>query len=165
MTVVDPSRSGMTWAVRDSLVRYIGGAGGTIEVGPPASATDAGFSWPAARAHLDAATGVTRIGLDGWVRLSAHEGLLEVPLRDLELVIGDGAVTLSTLPAVGRPTIVVHGATRRVDAAEGITAWVVDEPALHADVVDWFGGQYPAGTPFAPLVIVLAGIDAGHGRE
>lgn len=165
MTAFDPARSGVSWAVRPSLLQYVGRSGGLIEVTPPASAHDAGFSWPVARLMHDPATGALRVGLDGAVRLSAHEGLLDVPLGGLELHIADGVGQLLTQADPTAPVVIVHGEARAVPAVDGVTAWVLDEPALHADVVDWFGGQYPAGAPFAPLMLALAHSAVRHEWE
>lgn len=160
MNAIDPSRSGVSWSVRESLLQYVARAGGVIEVTPPASAHDAGFSWPAVGLIHDPATGSACLRLDGAVRLSAHDGLLEVPLNALALHIDDGIGRLVSDADPSKPVVIVHGSVREVTAAEGVTAWVIDEPVLHADVVDWFGGQYPAGAPFAPLIVATAVIGA-----
>lgn len=155
MNGYDVTRSGMTWAVRQSFVQYVTHAHGDIEVFAPATADAAGFTWPASEV-ITADSGERSIVLGGGVLFTAHGGLLHVPLHGLVLHESAGSYALAMRTAGSSERVVVEGSLRSVATQDGSEAHIVDDPALHADAVDLFGGNYAAGTVFSPFVVILA---------
>lgn len=159
MTALDPDRSGMSWAVRPSFVEYVARTGGDITVHAPAVMHEQGFGWPATTATAPAGSPTAlRVELAGAVSFFAHGGMLDITLGALVATVQDGVLRLTATIADGTELRVVEGPCAPAAAVDGVRAWLA-HPVLHADAVDWFGGNYPAGTAFAPLLLTLASQD------
>ncbi len=156
MTTLDPSRSGMSWAVRPSFVEYVARTGGDITVHAPAVMHEQGFGWPATTATAPAGSPTAlRVELAGAVSFFAHGGMLDITLGGLVATVDDGVLRLHAITSDGSEVTVVEGPCAPTTAVDGVEAWVA-HPALHPDAVDWFGGNYPAGTGFAPLLLTVS---------
>lgn len=155
MTSYDASRSGITWAVKESLIRYVMSSEGEIFVNSPATTSAGGFSWTADSISEEHESNNLTMTLAGGVSIQAHGGLMSLPLEKLAVsVSGQTARLTSGASPTGSDLTIVTGDVRQAESETDAFLWVVDKPRLHEDVVDWFGGQYNAGTVFAPMIIV-----------
>ncbi|MCM3662590.1 HtaA domain-containing protein [Georgenia satyanarayanai] len=152
------------WGVKASFRTYLGMpfAGGKISIVPPATATDTGYEFAAARGTVTATT--ADLALDGGVDFWAHEGALEVRLSELRVTIdGDEGslvadvvsrantpdaelvdyddVTLGTIDLDGHPLTVADGVATVTGAPVTLTA--EGAPA--------FANFYKAGDALDPL--------------
>jgi hypothetical protein len=81
----------LEWGIKQSLVRYVLGMhDGSVAVTKPASATEAGYRFPADAARPTSSDGALRFS--GTVTLSGHGGLLKIVVADPWLVPVTGAV-------------------------------------------------------------------------
>ena len=129
------------WGLRASFVSYVT-ALGHVEVGEPASEVSEGL-WSFPLQHTEA----NRYEFAGEVRLSAHEGLLRLTIRDPWLTITPGVTVLSVADALGGPGERIEIA--RV-VADGQTELAEAGAAL-------FEFRYPVGSPLEQLRLI--GID------
>ncbi|MCS5736075.1 HtaA domain-containing protein [Herbiconiux daphne] len=154
----------LRWAVRESLQRYVTVISrGTITVDGGATVDDDGvFAFPVR--EVVRGDGEWAVSCGGAVRLTAHNGLLDIRIAEPEFVLGAvGGIVLARTDDHG--TIIPVAATPPVDAvqtAEGL-AWAGVPAELLETAVELFGGVYPAGTELAPLTIsVPRGISVRH---
>ena len=96
-----------------------------------------------------------RLSFAGSVHFLAHNGLLDVLIKDPEIVVGPEGGVLAT-HTQGDPdellAVVALGATERADPAAGLSLPEIPS-TLAASAVDLFGTVYPAGTEMAPIGI------------
>ena len=149
-----PGPRRLIWPVKESLVAYLAALPDAVLSGPH---FEGGF--PLEASCEEAGTIRSR----GTIRLTAHEGQLDIVLRDLE-VIHDGTTgTLSALTGLGaseRCDIARLGpASRRGDLD------VVDDVALTHEGAALFEGHYGAYTRMAPLTIERLPTSPGEPSE
>jgi hypothetical protein len=152
----NPNSAGsLTWAVRDSLMRYVTViAGGSYEIDGPASVDDSGvFTFPLVRAV--SADGGWRLLFSGSLHFTAHHGLLDIRIIDPEIVVrpGSGALLARTdTDSAALTAIVELGAATPTQDGEDLV-WDAVPSKLLDSAVEMFGTVYPAGTAMAPLGI------------
>jgi hypothetical protein len=136
---------------------YVQRSNGEITAEPPVKVTDVSFDWPVV--SVSGGTDIQRppasVMLAGALRLSAHDGLLDVRLRSLILNRVGQELELTIEAGSGRRISLVRGRYNRTAAVSGAQAWVVPEPRLMSEAEHIFGGQYEEGLPFDPLLLVL----------
>lgn len=159
--------TGLHWSIKASFVRYIlGMRDGLYAVTEDATVSpDFVFTYPVKDVSgFDAATGLGTLHFGGAVRFGGHGGALYVMIADpIVEITAEGAVLsakvdndgerldLVTLdfgvPDSGAPTSGAPNVSPQWDAVPTF---------LTANGASLFIGQYPAGTPFDPLNIILA---------
>lgn len=154
MTTTD-SIGSLTWAVRDSLMRYVTViAGGSFDIDGPASIDGKGvFTFPLVRA--DSSDGGWRLQFSGSLHFTAHHGLLDIRIIDPEIVVRptSGALYARTdVDSAALTAIVELGAAGPTQDGADLV-WDAVPSKLLASAVEMFGSVYPAGTPMAPLGI------------
>ena len=145
---------GMLWPIKASLLEYIESLDdGVVEVIEPASRRDDGFWFPCADAGDAPGPGV-ELAFSGAVRLTGHWGMMQLEFRDPEVRFGEvGAVLrLRESGAPGRFTSVADLRLVDSDEDDASTATTLDA-TLTGEGTFLFGGQYPVGTPLAPVRI------------
>lgn len=130
----------LVWGVRPSFRTYIEAVGGTITFEGGAMQLADSFGFLITGQGEDGS-----VSTRGAVRIRAHDGLLDVTLREPGLIPADGAEALTIAsPEPGESLIVGLASERRIGAAE-------TEPfLLHADAVTLFD-TYPSGTVLDPV--------------
>jgi hypothetical protein len=145
----------LTWAVRDSLMRYVTViAGGSCEIDGPASIDDTGvFTFPLVRAA--ASDDGWRLLFAGSLHFTAHHGLLDIRIIDPEIVVGatSGALFARTNVDSREPTAIVELGTATPAQDGDVLVWDAVHSKLLDSAVEMFGTVYPAGTDMAPLGI------------
>lgn len=154
MTNTDPIGS-LTWAVRDSLMRYVTViAGGSFDIDGPASIDGSGvFTFPLVRA--ESSDGGWRLMFSGSLHFTAHHGLLDIRIIDPEIVVRPASGTLYARTDADSPAltaIVELGAAAPTDDGADLV-WDAVPSQLLDSAVEMFGSVYPTGTPMAPLGI------------
>lgn len=154
MTTPEPIGS-LTWAVRDSLMRYVTViAGGTFEIDGPASIDGSGvFTFPLVRA--ESSDGGWRLSFSGSLHFMAHHGLLDIRIIDPEIVVQPGSGALYARTDVNSPalTAIVELGTAAPTQDGAVLIWDAVPSKLLDTAVEMFGSVYPASTPMAPLGI------------
>lgn len=155
--MLDLRRSGVSWGVLRSLLDYVQRVDGRITAAPPAKATAVSFDWPieTVAGYTDTNRPPACVMLTGALRLWAHDGLLDVRLRSLALYRVGDYLELTIDEGPGRRVGLVRGEYRRAAAQADVHAWVVPEPRLVSEAQHMFGGRYPEGLPFDPLLLAL----------
>ncbi|ALV41875.1 hypothetical protein AU252_12485 [Pseudarthrobacter sulfonivorans] len=145
----------LTWAVRDSLMRYVTViAGGSYEIDGPATIDDSGvFTFPLVRAV--ASDGGWRLLFAGSLHFTAHHGLLDIRIIDPEIVVGptSGALLARTEVDSTELTAIVELGTATPAQDGDVLVWDAVPSKLLGSAVEMFGTVYPAGTDMAPLGI------------
>jgi hypothetical protein len=141
----------LAWQIKTSFVRYVGSAGGNISLAPPAEWVNGRFVFPLAD-RSETENGV-RFTFDGEVALSAYEGLLDVQIADLTVLVDDGRGILSAATLDRSRRYDLAYVTRRSPAAT--IGRVEFDAALHESAVGLFGDVYPAGTALDPVYLTL----------
>jgi len=148
------NRGLLTWAVRDSLLRYvtvIARGSYTVE-GGAAVTTDGAITFPLRRAAQK--EGQWRLSFAGSVRFEAHHGFLDVLIADPELVAGpEGGVLSARTNVDGTTTLIAAIGTEEPEHNEVDLTWTMNDVHLLESGVELFGGVYPAGTDMAPLKV------------
>ena len=148
----------LDWAVRDSLIRYVTAiARGTYRVDGGAVEGEGGvFSFPLRRAVREGAD--WRFSFEGSVRFTAHGGLMDILIKDPEVVVGPDGGVLATHTASDPDDLlaVVSLGAALPETAEGGLVWEGVSTQLAPHAVDLFGTVYPAGTEMAPIRIRIA---------
>ncbi len=144
---------GLRWAIKRSLLEYVARMpGGLLAVGAgAATAPDGEVLFPPEE-------GGAPYAFSGEVRLAGHGGLLDIRFGAPRLAIaGDRGELTAQIGAVpsDRLTLMTFevAARRRADDVEVVAATDV---LLAVDAVDLFGGVYPPGEPFEPLLAAVA---------
>ncbi|GAB2828908.1 hypothetical protein GCM10027022_20140 [Alpinimonas psychrophila] len=153
---------GLHWSIKASFVRYIlGMQDGLYAVTDDASVSpEFVFTFPKKDVSgFDAATGLGTLKFVGAVRFGGHGGSLYVMIADpIVEITATGAVLSAKVDNDGERLDLVtldFGKT-----ASGTPSWDAVSTFLTANGASLFIGQYPAGTPFDPLNITLAQLDA-----
>lgn len=152
----NPNPTGsLTWAVRDSLMRYVTViAGGSYDIDGPASIDDSGvFTFPLVRA-VPSDDG-WRLLFSGSLHFTAHHGLLDIRIIDPEIVVGPGTGALlahTNADSSELTAIVELGAAAPAQDGD-VLVWDAVPSKLLGSAVEMFGTVYPAGTDMAPLGI------------
>ncbi|MDR6688769.1 hypothetical protein J2Y41_004365 [Arthrobacter sp. 1088] len=148
------NRGSLTWAVRDSLLRYVtvvARGSYTVEGGATIT-TDGAFAFPLRRAVQT--DGQWHLSFAGSVRLTAHHGFLDVLIADPELVTGHEGGMLSARTNVDGTTTLIAATDAEVPQHSDVDlAWTANDVHLLESGVELFGGVYPAGTDLAPLKV------------
>ncbi|WP_243076347.1 HtaA domain-containing protein [Microbacterium sp. SS28] len=147
------AESCLRWAVRESLLRYVTViAGGTCTVDGDAVKGDDGiFTFPLRAAVQEGED--WRLSFGGSVRLEAHHGLMDVLIKDPELVVGPGRGVLATHTPDGELlALVALDEAAPTDDGDALV-WAEVPTQLASAAVDLFGTAYPAGTGMAPIAI------------
>ncbi|MWB97547.1 HtaA domain-containing protein [Agromyces seonyuensis] len=148
------------WAVRDSLITYVTRiARGTCTVEGGAVEGEGGvFSFPMRRAVREGDD--WRFSFEGRVRFHAHGGLMDILIKDPEVVVGpDGGVLATHVDGNDDDllAVVAIAAASPVDRADGTElVWDAVSTQLAPAAVGLFGTVYPAGTEMAPIGIRIA---------
>ncbi|MCU1476325.1 MAG: hypothetical protein JWQ64_1018 [Subtercola sp.] len=139
----------LAWAIKASFVRYVGSAGGNISVAPPTEWVNGRFVFPLAdRCPTE---GGVKLTFDGEVALSAYDGLLDVQIADLTVLLdGEGGVVSAARLDRSQRYDLAH-LTRRAPAGADIP--VGFDAVLPESAVGLFGDVYPAGTLLDPLFL------------
>ena len=151
-------RGSLSWAVRDSLIRYVTViARGSCTVSGAAGVEEGEFVFPLLGAERVADD--WHFAFTGTVRLTAHHGFMDITLADPEITIGPGGGVLTVRTGgEGAPRIPVAAteAAQPHSTAAGMQ-WKALPSQLLESATDLFGGTYTAGTELAPVTIT-----AGH---
>ncbi len=156
MSTTNPNPVGsLTWAVRDSLMRYVTViAGGSNDIDGPASVDGSGvFTFPLVGA-VSTEDG-WRLLFAGSIHFTAHHGLLDIRIIDPEIVVRPANGTLlarTDVDSAELTAIVELGAATPTEDGD-LLVWDAVPSKLLGSAVDMFGTAYPAGTPMAPLGI------------
>lgn len=148
------NRGSLTWAVRDSLLRYVTViAGGSYRVEDGATvAEDGQFTFPLRNAVQTG--GQWRLSFAGCVRFTAHHGFLDVRIADPEYVTGPGSGVLSARTDDDGTITLVAATGAEEPEQDGVDlVWMSNDVHLLETAVELFGGVYPAGTDLAPLKV------------
>ncbi|WAH97432.1 HtaA domain-containing protein [Arthrobacter sp. MMS18-M83] len=148
------NRGSLTWAVRDSLLRYVTViARGSYQMEGGATVTDDGaFTFPLRNAvHVG---NEWRLSFEGSVRFTAHHGFLDVRIADPEIVTGpvDGVLSVRTGDDGTSTTAVAATGAEELGRDGTDIVWTANLHLLETGV-ELFGGVYPVGTDLAPLNI------------
>lgn len=149
----------LSWGVKASLRNYVLGVGGTIDVIPPAEAIGSDLTFPLVAGNED--DNVLRF--QGAVRFSAHQGVLDILIKDPWLHRERGSTTLSVsgLETPSGVRLPHPSPISRLVIAE----LVPSEPTRMGDILQWmptparltaegcvlFGSFYPARTDLDPV--------------
>ncbi|MCZ9881963.1 HtaA domain-containing protein [Arthrobacter sp. B2a2-09] len=148
-------RGSLTWAVRDSLLRYVTViARGSFVVEDGTTVTDDGaFTFPLRNAVQ--VGNEWRLSFGGSVRFTAHHGFLDIRIAKPELVMGPEGGVLSARTDDGGVTTTLIAVTGAEELGREGTdlLWTATDVHLLETGVELFGGVYPAGTGLAPLKI------------
>ena len=145
----------LTWAIRGSFLRYVTViAGGSFDVTGGVTVDGEGvFTFPLQRVVAEGED--WRLSFAGSVHFLAHHGLLDVLIKDPEIVVGpDGGVLATHTDADPDELlgVVALGATTAARSGAVLT-WAPIPSTLAASAVDLFGTVYPAGAEMAPIGI------------
>lgn len=145
----------LTWAVRGSFLRYVTViACGSFDVAGGVTVDGDGvFAFPVQRVASEGED--WRLSFAGSVHFLAHHGLLDVLIRDPEIVIGPDGGVLATHTGVDPDellAVVALGAAAPTRSGAELT-WTAIPSTLAVSAVDLFGTVYPAGTEMAPIGI------------
>lgn len=166
-TSVAISEGSVVWGVRASFRNYIGPGGIAVSDGLTRNA-EGEFVFDVEEGAYDTTTKALRLDLAGTVRFTAHEGALDMTLRNLEVVV-DGAqpavfadVTSKTL--AGETVDYDHVAVVDVPfegkapaISGGRTRWTDLPTTLSEDASAAFAGFYQSGSSMDPVDIDYAG--------
>lgn len=157
MTTLTALDEGLHWAVRDSLIRYVTViAHGTYTVEGGASEREGGaFVFPLRRAVREGAD--WRLSFGGSVRLVAHNGLMDILIKDPEVVIGPDRGVLATHvedEPDGLLAVVAVDAALPSAGEDGLE-WRNVPTRLAPAAVGMFGTVYPADTEMSAISIRL----------
>ena len=168
--------AGLHWSIKASFVRYIlGMRDGVYAVTDDASVSpEFVFTFPKKDvSEFDAATGWGTLKFGGAVRFGGHGGALYVMIADpIVTITAEGAELSAKVDNDGErldlvtldfdtTTIGSDGSDARSSNTPGASpSWDSVPTFLTANGASLFIGQYPAGTPFDPLNITLAQLDA-----
>ncbi|GAA1967805.1 HtaA domain-containing protein [Agromyces allii] len=148
----------LDWAVRDSLTTYVTkiARGGYTVDGGAVEREGGVFSFPLRRAVREGAD--WRFSFVGSVRFVAHGGLMDILIKDPEIVVGPDRGVLATHVADDPDELlaVVALAAALPEADEAGLTWSGVPTQLAPAAVDLFGTVYPAGTEMAPISIRIA---------
>jgi hypothetical protein len=139
----------LTWAIKQSFLRYVESAGGNISLAPPARWESERFVFSSnGRSETQDEIQFT---FDGELAISAYSGLLDVQIADLALVLkGDqGILSAATLLRSHRYSLAKL--SRRFTTHS--TGPVECDAVLHDDAIGVFGGVYPSGTALDSVTI------------
>ena len=145
----------LAWAVRESLVRYVTVVGrGGYTVNDGATECEGGqFVFTLRRAVRE--DDDWRLSFAGALRFTAHHGVLDILIKDPELVIGPQGGVLATHIS-GDPdeliAVATLGPASPVESG-GQLVWSEVSTHLVSAGVGLFGNVYPIGTDMAPLKI------------
>lgn len=148
----DPTGT-LAWAVRESLVRYITVvARGEYTVDGGVTECEGGqFVFALRRAVRE--DDDWRLSFAGSVHFTAHHGVLDILIKDPELVIGPQGGVLATHVS-GDPDELIALATlgpASPTESGGQLVWPEVPTQLVSAGVELFGNVYPKGTDMAPL--------------
>ena len=148
-TMTNPDQDArLSWRVRDSLLVYVLGVGGSIEVAESARADDGLYTFAFDERHSDAGIAAYR----GSVHLRAHEGLMDVLIVDPWIHLNPQGMQLSigSSDPESRSVLMDLVAAEPV-VAGGLTVWRDVGTRLAATGAAAFAFNYPVGAEFAPL--------------
>jgi hypothetical protein len=165
----------LAWGVKSSFTGYVTGpvAGGEAVAADGATPeADGTFRFPALEGLTADADGI-EAAFTGSVRFTGHDGVLDVSLSDLRLLVeGDTGVVVADVASrpfgsVSAPQPVETfddlqvatldlTAVVPIDAGGGLAAWVDVPATLTEAAVPAFAGSYPADTALDPLSFTLA---------
>ena len=143
----------LRWAVRESLLRYVTViAGGTCTVdGEAVEGEDGVFTFPLRGAVQEGDD--WRLSFSGSVRFEAHHGLMDVLIRDPEVVVGPERGVLATHTS-GDELLALVALDEAAPSDDGeALVWEAVPTQLASAAVALFGTVYPAGTGMAPIAI------------
>ncbi len=148
-------RGSLTWAVRDSLLRYVAvTARGSYVLGDGTTVTDDGaFTFPLRNAVQ--VGNEWRLSFGGSVRFTAHHGLLDIRIAEPEIVTGPqgGVLSVRTSDDGASTTAVAATGAEELGRDGADIVWTANVVHLLESGVELFGGVYPARTDLAPLKI------------
>lgn len=155
--VAATDRGSLNWAIRDSFLRYVTLiARGSCTVSGAAGVEDGEFAFPLRRVRQVGAE--WHFEFDGSVRLTAHQGFLDVTISDPWFVLGPegGLLTVDTkVEGEPRLAVAVTDAAQPV-ANDGGFLWAAIPSRLLAAAAGLFGDAYPGGSELAPVTIRAA---------
>ena len=143
----------LRWAVRESLLRYVTViAGGTCTVaGDAVEGEDGVFTFPLRSAVQEGDD--WRLSFSGSVRFEAHHGLMDVLIKDPEVVVGPERGVLAT-HTTGDELLALVALDEAAPSDDGdALVWEAVPTQLASAAVELFGTVYPAGTGMAPIAI------------
>lgn len=144
---------GLRWGIKQSLLEYVlRMPGGRVAFGGGASATpDDELLFPP-----DAA--VSPYAFRGEVMLVGHGGLLDIRFGAPRLAFtgerGSLTAQIGADPSVRLTLVTFEIAARRQEVGRDVLA--ATAVRLAPEAVDLFGGVYPPGEPFEPLLATIA---------
>ena len=159
--MADSSLLRLSWGVKQSLLAYVRGAGGSVAVHCPAQDHGASFRFPLLQRRDEDLTTIWEF--DGSVLLSAHGGTLNVLLAHPWLHVGGGDSVLTVAGTEETRTLGRRVTFARVDLAREVMndATTVTAPArLHSEAAVFFDFRYEAGTELDPVSIDSQAADA-----
>lgn len=173
-TVTDAS---ITWGFKETFRSYISGtiAHGQWETTGGASYTTPVFGWTGGTGTYDAETSTGQVTFPGGIHFTGHGGLLDSTVQNPTIVFaGPGTARLlfdvsgtlmedalagveNTLALEQVPFVEIDLSAAAVAEQDGVlTLTATDAPtAITAEGYDAFG-NYPAGTAFDPMTIVVS---------
>lgn len=151
----------LNWGVKSSFVKYVEGpiGNGSITTSNGAARSEGGITWGSGSGSLDAA-GVGTLTFPGAVRFTAHDGVLDVRLSNVQVKTTDG--NSGTLVAVAKSqdmagNVVTDGEVTLADlsfdslSSEGGTATAT----LTEEGAQAFVGFYEVGSELDSLNLVV----------
>lgn len=158
----------VTWGVKQSWRNYVGEAGITA-TGGVTRATNGAFNWPVESGSYSPATKKLDLQLKGVVHFTAHEGELDMTIKNPRLVIdGDEPQLFADVVSKSESTgeMIDYGVIPLVnldlesgspDTVDGVTTWTPLDTTLTADGYEAFSRNYGVGVAMDPVSAVYTG--------
>jgi hypothetical protein len=141
----------LNWGVKRSLLEYVNDVDGEILIEAPAHQPESGlFSFPV---HSSETVGDSRVlTFIGAVRITAHGGLMSIPINAPRLELSGQMGTLSVTSDSGASLLMVELRKSETDDEDKGDLWVA---SLSPQGAPLFGGVYHAGTEMDSLRLTV----------
>lgn len=141
----------LRWSIRTSFRSYVLGVGGETDVEDPAVDDGTEFRFP-----FDAeASSDSELGYRGSVRITAHEGLLNVLIADPRIHVGPEGLRLTVAAVDGTRLALAGLQPSEPQIADGLVRWAELPARLTPEGVAVFDFNYPAGAELSAVTFAV----------